>query len=382
MSQSWHWVTISVVHYAVVAVIIVVILRRPREPGAMLAWILTVVLVPAVGLILFLLLGEPRREWHRMRREQSREEIMLRSAAFAERPSEASVVRDAGHEDPGLEAMMRLASRIGAYPPTQGNQVTVYRSSEKSFLGICDAIQAARSHVHLEYFVFQPDRTGQQLRDVLIAKARDGVQCRLLLDYVGSWRLTRRFTHPLRAAGVEVAFALPVIPWQGRWRVNFRDHRKIAVVDGLVGFTGSQNIGDEYRGRMTKLGLWQDTHMKITGPAVHHLQEVFVLDWHYTTRHNLASPEYFPSPESQGRHVVQIVSSGPDQQVHVMHQLLSAILGAARSSICVITPYFVPDEAMLLAFQAARYRGVHVQLIVPSCSNHRIALGAGRSYYD
>jgi len=182
-------------------------------------------------------------------------------------------------------------------------------------------------------------------------------------------------------AGVEVAFAMPVIPWHGRWRVNYRNHRKVVVVDGRIGFTGSQNIGDEYRGRLARYGRWRDTHLMIEGPGVHHLQEVFIEDWHYTTREDLVKDEYFPLPGPAGEHTVQLLPSGPGQHVPVLHHLLFAAVSAARSSVSVITPYFVPDAAMVLALQSACYRGVRVRLLIPTTTDHRVVLFAGRSYY-
>jgi cardiolipin synthase len=186
----------------------------------------------------------------------------------------------------------------------------------------------------------------------------------------------------LRSAGVEVAFFMPVIPLRGRWRVNFRNHRKIIVVDGHIGFTGSQNIGDEYRGRRTRHGPWRDTHMRILGPAVHELQEVFVEDWNYATDEDLIADSYFPPLEPAGDQVVQVIPSGPDGHANVMHQLLFAAVATAQRSVCVITPYFVPDAAMILAFQSAAYRGVRVQLLIPSRTDQIVTLWVARSYYQ
>jgi cardiolipin synthase len=185
----------------------------------------------------------------------------------------------------------------------------------------------------------------------------------------------------MRDAGVDVAFFMPVIPWRGRLRANFRNHRKIVVIDGKIGFTGSQNIGDEYSGRRTKMGPWRDTHMRVLGPAVHELQEVFVEDWNYATDEDVVADEYFPMLEAPGDQVVQVIPSGPDTYTQVMHQLLFAAIGAARRSVCVITPYFVPDAAMILAFQSAAYRGVKVQIIIPAKTDQRITLWVSRSYY-
>ena len=277
---------------------------------------------------------------------------------------------------------MHLATRLSRHPPTYGNDVTLYHDAERTFLALQLAIEAAEANVHLEYYILQPDETGQAVRDLLVRKVRDGVRCRVLLDYVGCWRWPRAFERGFRDGGVELAFFMPMVPWRGRWRVNFRNHRKIAIIDGKIAFTGSQNIGDEYLGRRRKFGPWRDTHLRITGPAVQQLQEVFVEDWHYTTRRDLVADECFPPPRIAGERTVQVISTGPDDATNALHQVLFAALAAARRSICIATPYFVPDMSMVLAFQSAAYRGVHVRLLIPSRSDHWVVLWAGRSYYE
>ncbi len=283
MIPLWVWSTLAIVSEVLAFAVIVALLRRPREPRAMLAWILVLILVPVLGLVFFATISEPRREWHRVRRRRSRR----RMRAFADDRSERLAedhTYDSADAKPELRPLIRLTERLGAYLPTHGNKVTIYQDAERTFAGIENALESARSHIHLEYYIFQPDETGAIIRDLLIRKAREGVECRLLLDFIGCWRIPRRFLAPLREAGAQVAWSLPMLPFRGRWRVNFRNHRKIAIVDGRIGFTGSQNIGDEYRGRLRRLGPWRDTHLGIEGPAVLHLQEVFAHDWFFTTK--------------------------------------------------------------------------------------------------
>lgn len=378
---EWIWKSLVIGCEIGAIVAALLLLRRPREPRAMLAWIMALVFLPVVGLFLFIFFGEPRRRWHRIRRRRSRKRIEAATtskAGFLVSPQAVSDLTPIA--DPS--SLLHLTRNLEVFNPTDGNEVTIFNDAELTFRELQLAIGAASSHIHLEYYIFQADETGGVIRDLLIAKAMAGVRCRVLLDYVGCLRLSRKFLRPMREAGVHVAFSLPIVPWRGRWRVNYRNHRKVAVVDGAIGFTGSQNIGDEYRGRLKKFGPWRDTHLKIVGPSVHHLQEVFAQDWYYTTHENLFSDRYFPTSRAHGDHVVQIVPSGPDQSANVMHQLLFAAVSAARSSIFVITPYFVPDEAMVLALQSAAYRGVQVQILIPTCSDHRTVLWAGRSYYE
>lgn len=376
------WTVLSITYECLVALAVVAVLRRPREPRAMWAWILALIFIPVLGLVLFILLGEPRIRRTRRRRRRRRLHLVRSLRQNVSEPRSRRRKHPTAELDASLINMMQLASRVGGRPAVRGNEVTIYHSAEQTFADLKAAIDSARSHVHLEYYIFQPDETGTAIRDLLARKAAEGVRCRMLLDYVGCWWLSRSFLRPLRDAGVEVEFFMPVVPLRGRWRVNFRNHRKILIVDGNIAFTGSQNIGNEYAGRRTRVGRWRDTHMRMVGPAVHHLQEIFIEDWHFTTRRDLTGDECFPATAAAGDQVVQVIASGPDGDPHTLYQVLLAAFNAASESVCVVTPYFVPDAAILLSLQAAAYRGVRVQLMVPSRSDHRVVLWAGRSYYN
>lgn len=381
MGWTQFWAVISVLDTVAVAIAIVIVLRRPREPHAMMAWILCLLLLPVVGLILFVILGEPRYQRTRRKRTRRRERL---HPALTRRVEEIATKHTArpSEVDPDLAPLVALATRVGRQGPTYGNAVTIFHNQRETHAAILDAIEHAESHVHLEYYIFQPDETGTVLRDLLVKKAREGVTCRLLVDYIGCWNWPSAFGRSFVDGGVSVGFFLPVVPWRGRWRVNFRNHRKIAVIDGRVGFCGSQNIGDEYAGRLQKYGPWRDTHMSLLGPAVHRLQEVFVEDWHYATGQDIVEDNCFPQPADEGSHVVQAIPSGPDSNPNTMHHLLLSALAGARKSVCVVTPYFAPDTTMILALQSAAYRGVSVRLMIPSKADNRIVLWAGRSFYQ
>jgi len=372
------WEIFSFANYALVAYAIVIVLRRPREPRAMLAWVLALLLLPVLGLVLFVLIGQLRLERTQRRRARSRRalaHVLARHRHAAEWPQPPPI-------DAALLNVVHLATKLTTLAPTLDNEVTLFQSPESFFLSLRMAIENARHHVHMEYYIWQPDETGRALAESLRHKARQGVRCRLLLDAIGSWRLTRRLVRELRAAGVEVAFFHPVLPWRGRWHVNFRNHRKLVVVDGQLGFTGSQNIGDEYRGRLRRLAPWRDVNIGIRGPAVLQLQSVFLEDWAFSTRCDIDIEGMLPDPPAAGRHAVHIIPSGPDTRAYVLHQILFAAIAAARRSICIATPYFVPDSAMILALESAALRGVRVRLLIPSRTDHRFVLWAGRSFYQ
>ncbi len=381
--MSWNvWSILSIVNYASVLVAIEHIIRRRREPRGSLAWILALLLLPGVGLILFLLIGQvpiQRKVRRRLRRRRLIEPSLAKQTDDVVRRFDAL---DFAELEPSQKSLMRLATRMGEAVVTRGNEVVVYHDAERVFLAMGLAIEAAKSHVHMEYYILQADETGRAVGDLLMRKARDGVEVRLLLDAVGCWRLPRSYVRQLQRAGVKVAFFLPWGMTGRRFNLNCRNHRKLVMVDGRVGFTGSQNIGDEYLGRRRRYGPWRDTHLRIRGPAAVQLQEIFVEDWHFATREDLASATYFPEPAMEGSHLVQLVASGPDRRPDVMLQLLYAAVSDARGSIALMTPYFVPDRAMLLALQSASHRGVRVRLLLPSRSDHWFVLWAGRSFYE
>ncbi len=366
------------------------VLSHPREPRAMLAWLLAFLLIPVLGVVLFFVISDPRLSRSRRRLARRRRELdpalwsKLRAyhEAFAARPHWEG-------EGTRRRAFHELATRVNnRQPPTAHNVLTIYHDrAAESAHALEVAIAGARHHVHLEYFIFRPDQSGQRIANLLAARAREGVRCRLLVDHVGNWGWPAGFAERLRDAGVEVAFFMPVLPWRARrrWssRLNFRNHRKIAVIDGAVAFTGSQNVGDEYFGVAGPKGLWVDTHLRLAGPAVYELQETFIEDWHVATGEDLFEVAQFPDPVNgpDATHVVQVIPSGPDYDAQIMHHLLLAAISAADASVCIATPYFVPDTAMVLTLEAAAYRGVDVRLLVPDSSDHRLALWAGRSYY-
>ncbi len=381
MSRVSFWTLLSIVNYAAVALTILYILRTRRDPKGMMAWILALLFLPVVGLFLFLVIGQmpiQRRVRRRHHRRRAIEPALHQRHEQSVRPFDAM---DIAELDPSQRALIRVATRISESVVTRGNDVIVYHDPEALFLSMSLAIEAARSHIHLQYYIFSADDVGRAVRDLLVKKAKQGVEVRLLLDAVGCWRLSRSFVRQMQRDGLRVAFFLPWGLTTRRLHMNFRNHRKLVVVDGRVGFAGSQNIGDVYLGRKKKYGPWRDTHLKMTGPAVSSLQEVFVDDWHFSTNEDLAADRYFPAPSPAGDKLVQIVASGPDHRPHVMHQLLYAALADARHSVSLITPYFVPDHAMLMALQSAAYRGVRVRLLLPARSDHWFVLWAGRSFY-
>ncbi|MGD8453430.1 MAG: cardiolipin synthase [Phycisphaerae bacterium] len=375
------WVVVLGIDVLLIPFVIASVLRQRKEPMAMLAWILGVLALPYVGMALYWLMGS-NRVVRRTRRRRRRIAHLIAQLENWTRSYVAAGGQDHTPELPeDLRAIAHVGQRLAQMPPTRGNEVEVYEEANATYSALEEAIRQARHHVHLEYYIWRPDETGLAFRDLLVQKARSGVECRLLLDSVGCWRLGRRFTKPLTDAGAQVAFYLPLHPLRKRWSPHLRNHRKIVVIDGQHAFLGSQNIGDEYRGRLRQLSPWYDTHVRVSGPAALFLQRTFAEDWLFATRENLVGEAYFAAPSHPGRTVVQILPTGPDQNISPLEQVVFAAVSSARESIRIATPYFVPGPGLRMALAHARARDVAVELVLPTRSDSPIVLCAGRSFY-
>ncbi len=365
--------TIGQVLYVLVVVIWVVM--EKRAPASTIAWIIALAALPGFGLFLYWVLG-PRR----VGRERSRR-------ARAQRRIRASLpdlksLSDVSSAEGRLRQMMALGLNNSEAPIAKGNEVRVLRNGTECFPALEEALRAAKHHIHLEYYIFDPDQTGMHFRDLLVEKARAGVQVRLLVDAIGSSALGPSFFKPLLDAGGEAAFFNKVSIFRlVRPLVNFRNHRKIVVVDGHTGFTGGLNIADEYAGLVPD-AVVRDTHLRIAGPSVRALQALFLEDWNFATGRSLTEPVLFADVPEQGDVMVQIVGSGPDKAWRAIQQVYFSAITQSTDRLLISTPYFVPDPAICTALATAALRGVDVQLLLPRRADSRIGSAAARSYYD
>jgi cardiolipin synthase len=374
-----------------------VILRR-KEPGSTVAWILTLIFLPGLGATLFILFGRERVRLPVQWKREADRALAQRAHRHRVRPStlarERALLRLSSPVD---RELFRVSSALPGAEPTPGNQVELLIDGEATYEAIARAIDAAEHHVYAEYYLIQRGSVADWFAERLIAATRRGVEVKLLLDGYGSFWIKRRWIRALREAGVEVAFFLParLILLQP---MNLRNHRKIVVVDGSVGFTGGINLMDEYRGKDLSghaISPWRDTHLRVQGPAAQSLSRVFELDWHFATKraihhapeepHRAEGHDAGPGKPEHGEAMVAIVRSGPDIEGptrETIHRLFFSAITIARERVCITTPYFVPDRAIVVALQTAALRGVFVQLLLPRRSNHPFVFQAGRSFYE
>jgi cardiolipin synthase len=355
-----------------------VLLLKQREPTSSVAWILLIVVLPVLGGLLFLVFGINRVERKAVGMKRQTRRILGPSlpelSQFESPPATA--------REPLQNGLLRMATQINLMPATLGNRIEVLDETTHTLTLIEEAIESAQQTLHLEYYIWRSDRTGTRLRDMLIQKAREGVAVRFLYDGIGSMTLGRRFLRPMREAGILVASFLPGRAFLHRWSVNLRSHRKILVVDGKVGFTGGMNIGDEYLGKNPQLGIWRDTHLRLHGPAVLQLQQVFVEDWLFATNEELLLAEVFPKPQDCGNVVAQVLVGEPIGDLSTFHSVQFAAINDARKQILLTTSYFVPPESLVTSLETAARQGVRVRLVLSGRSAYFWTLAAGRSYYE
>ncbi len=370
----------------------VLIASERRQPAATMAWLLALVFVPVFGLCAWLLIGQTRyrRTVKRSARASARMDLVReRFRVEARLSSQGTEAGGPGARPSSLDArtegILRLGARLASTPSSRGNRVRILVDGAATYRAMLQAIERAEHHVHVQFYIVQPDETGQRLRDRLVERAKAGLEVRVLCDAVGSADLPRSFWRPLVEAGGQAAYFRPVLKALARIRrrdrIDFRNHRKIVVVDGRIGFTGGINIGREYLGLDPEIGHWRDTHIELEGPSVMSLQSAFAEDWWTATEELLDDERYFPDIEgAPGEAVVQVVDSGPDSRWSPIETMCDYAITAAEQRLWITNPYFVPSAAIEKALCGAALRGVDVRLLIPSRSDSLIVQLAGESY--
>ena len=383
-----HWQSIGIIIlYAITALVAVKALMETRTTGKTLAYLLLLLFIPGLGVILYLLIGVNRRvnriysrKWMSNVRLSERLKDYLRKENRDTLLEHSALVDNKG-------GIARLLFRDTLSPITANNETELLINGEEKFPVLLEALRTAQHHIHLEYYIFEEDIIGREVMEILMEKARNGVAVRFIYDDFGSSDINRRFLKEMRAAGVEV-FPFYKIRLLAN-RLNYRNHRKIVVVDGHTGFVGGINIADryinepQYRQAHPHWPFWRDTHLRIKGQGVHTLQFLFMGDWNFCAEADLPiTQDFFPDIDTKGDDLVQIAASGPDsERSSIMLSFLAAINQAERS-VYITTPYFIPNEAIYNALQQAALSGIDVRLLVPGESDSRLVNKAAESFYE
>ncbi len=380
MLQGWAYAAVILLTSIVALYIAIIIFLENRSPRQTMTWMLVLAVNPLLGSIFYLVFGQSYRK-----KRMFAEKAIQDEQAFIGALGHQSTVADKPLEITGRRALLfKLAENLGKQPISYHTHTEVLTDGPEAFEAIIEAIGHAKSHIHLEYYIVRDDQLGRKIKDLLISKAREGIEVRFLYDSVGCWTLPASYIADLNQAGAKMVSFLPVTFPLFNNRNNFRNHRKIVVIDGEIGFVGGLNIGDEYLGKNEYFGYWRDTHLQLKGEAVSSLQLIFLQDWFYMTGEKLLDHSYFQTSFYQGAHLggVQMVAAGPDHQWEVIKKLFFSMINSARSSIWIASPYFIPDEDILSALKVAALSGIDVRLLVPSKPDKRIVFYASRSYFS
>lgn len=355
------------------------IFRGKRNIDNTLTWIVILVLVPPVGFILYAMFGRSIAKKN-MFRVKEKEDKVIKDKILE------SYVEIESNLDPYLDEnkdiIYTLANSNNAHF-TADNDVDIYPESNMFFNSLLEELKKAEEYINIQFYIFKDDRIGKEIIEILKEKAQSGVEVRLLYDAVGGRNLSRKAVKEMKEAGVQVANFFPSFLNIINFNINFRNHRKIVVIDGKVGFVGGFNVGDEYLGRDPKFGEWRDTHIRLTGSCVIDLSMRFLLDWRYTTKENLDLAKYFTKKreKSTGNVGIQIVSSGPDiTELDEIKYGYMKMIQKARDYVYIQSPYLILDKTLMETLKVACLSGVDVRIMIPSKPDHPFVYWASYSY--
>lgn len=369
-------------YYIIIFFVVINLLLENRNPLKTHSYLLLLLLLPVIGVLIYFFFGQNQLKRKIFAKRglinQAFGPLYAKEHLDQQSPSNVKVIKPYGQ----FEKLIRFLKN-DLSPLTLNNKVTILRNGEEKFPVVMEAISKAKDHIHMEYYIFENDEIGGPLADLLIEKASQGVEVRVLLDGVGSLGLKKDFFKKMKDGGVQIAEFMPVLFPSFTSKINYRDHRKIIIVDGTVGFTGGMNISSRYINNKSQPTYWRDTHLKIEGDSVKTLQFLFFLNWQFVVQHELKSEQkYFPAAKHIGDHCVQINASGPEWELaSIMDSFLIAIT-SARSSVKIATPYFIPTESILDALSAVSKSDIKVELMIPYTSDSWIVQAASLSFVE
>lgn len=360
---------------------LVLIFFERRNPTSTWLWIMALTFLPGIGFILYLFIGQDlsKKKLFKTRLEEDgcfREIAEIQKKQIEEDKFNFRDPNFYRYED---LVQMHLMSSESYF--TQDNQVELFFDGNDKFDSLLDSIKNAKEYIHIQYYIFKADGIGMKVIDALCEKALEGVEVKLLVDGMGGRWLSKKTKNIIRDAGGKVAVFLPPFVPLLSIRINYRNHRKICIIDGKEAYIGGFNIGDEYLGLSKKFGYWRDTHIKVEGSAVSSLQWRFFLDWKFATGESINNCQSYIHEETEKSHVgMQIVSSGPDSQWPNIKDGYAKMISYSRQKLYIQTPYFIPDDSILEALRIAGLSGVDVRVMIPNKPDHPFVYWASLSY--
>lgn len=368
-----HWIVL-VAYYVVAIIAMITVLMEHRQPAKTIAWVLILSFMPLVGIILFFFFGQRIRK-DRYIWQKSLDQLTKRS--MIEFVEQKNLELPEQHKE-----LIQLFVNQNWALPFKNNETDIYTSGYEFFPALLHEISKAKDHIHITSYIIEDDPLGRLIRDALIEKARQGIEIRFLYDDVGSWKMKENFFELMKEEGIEVHPFMPVRFPAFTSKVNYRNHRKIIVIDGKIGFVGGMNLALRYV-KGEKGEKWRDTHVKITGAAVYGLQRAFLVDWFYADRTLITNRKYYPDTAIKANNnLIQIVTSSPTNVWAELEQGYIKVLLSAKRYVYMETPYFLPTEPILFALRTAALSGVDVRLMVPFKMDSKLVQLASQSYLN
>ncbi|MET2984945.1 cardiolipin synthase [Aureibaculum conchae] len=348
------------------------------NPSRSLGWILVIIFIPYAGVLLYLLFGINRREFKIFTLKHTLERRLYDHKHLKHNSSENKVLFTSSKK-------VRLASLLensSNFPPIDGNKITVLSNGASTYSTMFSKLENAKKFIHIQFYIFEDGDILEKLYQIFKQKIKEGVEVRLIYDFIGSFELKRKSIKRFKALGVKVYPILPFKFGSILFTLNFRNHRKILIIDGEVGFTGGVNISDKYVSSQSDLGIWDDEHLCIEGPAVESLHNIFIKDYYFASHdESLLEEKYHPKIAKRGDSIVQIVASGPDSNYPtILHQYLK-LINIADDCIYIANPYFMPSRPLLEAIKIAALAGIEIKLLIPEKSDSKLAKYSMQSYF-
>lgn len=376
------WTVFSLIFLVTAIPVAIMIILEKRSPFKTAAWVLALILLPVFGVVFYLFFGQEYRKKKLFSRKGLKSLNRYRRLSFRQLRQFEQSLKMMSPKIREKENIIRLLLKNSSALLTTGNRLKILHNASETFDAIFDAIKKATHHIHLEYYILENDNIGNQLKALLIEKNKEGVEVRVIIDDVGSWSLGKKYIGDLQKHGIEIYSFMEVRFPRLTSQVNYRNHRKIVVVDGKIGFTGGINFADRYLKGVKEIGPWRDTHLQIEGDAVNCLQVVFAADWFFVVHENLTGRKYFPQLNGRGETPVQISASGPDSDWDSIGQAFFAALGNAKSKIYIATPYLMPPLEIIYALKTAALSNVDVRILMPEKSDSIIPHWSSFSYIE
>ncbi|GAC1706400.1 MAG: cardiolipin synthase [Flavisolibacter sp.] len=382
-----NWMLIALPLYTVLVILVCLkIVYDTRTNTKALAYLLVTIFLPVLGAIFYFSFGINYRK-HKMYSKKINnnkdliEKIKRQIALPAEYPWHSNVIDIQRNKE-----LAKLVADNNQSPITGKNKLTLLINGENKFPEVVAALQKATHHIHLEYYIYSDHHIGNLIKEILISKAKQGVQVRFIYDAFGSHSMGNKIIKELKNGGVQVFPFYKILFWQFANRLNYRNHRKIIVIDGSTAFVGGINVSDQYINKGAPLGklFWRDTHMRIDGPGTYYLQYLFMCDWDFCSGEQIEPDPSFFCLDGHGDadSIMQIVASGPDSDDPVIMFSIIQAINLAKEEILITSPYFIPGESVVDALTVAALSGISVKLLVPGISDSRFINAAACSYYS